>query len=218
MGIAAVVFDMDGVLIDSEPLWEQVRHDYVDLKGGRWQPDSQRKMMGMSTQEWAAYMSDDLGVAMPLDDISTKVIDLMADKYAHHVPLLPGAVEAVQRCASQWKLGLASSSPRSLIDLVLAKAGLLEYFSAILSTEEVGRGKPAPDVYLTVAQRLGVDPDSCTAVEDSTNGLRSAHAAGMRVIADPRPEFPPVPDALALAAVVIDDLDQLTTEVITGTA
>ncbi|MGW6729075.1 HAD family hydrolase [Nocardia sp. NPDC055029] len=216
MGIAAVVFDMDGVLIDSEPIWEQVRHDYVDRKGGRWQPDSQRKMMGMTTTEWAAYMSDDLGVAMPLDDISTKVIDLMADTYAHHVPLLPGAVEAVQRCAGQWKLGLASSSPRTLIDLVLAKSGLLEYFSAILSTEEIGRGKPAPDVYLTVAQRLGVDPKDCTAVEDSTNGLISAHSAGMRLIADPRPEFPPTPDALALAAVVIDDLDQLTPEVVTG--
>ncbi|MFD6391536.1 HAD family hydrolase [Nocardia sp. NPDC060259] len=216
MGIAAVVFDMDGVLIDSEPIWEQVRHDYVDRKGGRWQPDSQRKMMGMTTTEWAAYMSDDLGVAMPLDDISTKVIDLMADTYAHHVPLLPGAVEAVQRCAGQWKLGLASSSPRTLIDLVLAKSGLLEYFSAILSTEEIGRGKPAPDVYLTVAQRLGVDPKDCTAVEDSTNGLISAHSAGMRLIAGPRPEFPPTPDALALAAVVIDDLDQLTPEVVTG--
>lgn len=218
MGIAAVVFDMDGVLIDSEPIWEQVRHEYVDLKGGRWQPDSQRKMMGMATQEWAAYMSDDLGVAMPLDELATKVIDLMADRYAHHVPLLPGAVEAVQRCAGQWKLGLASSSPRSLIDLVLAKAGLLEYFSAILSTEEVGRGKPAPDVYLTVAQRLSVDPAHCTAVEDSTNGLLSAHAAGMRVIADPRPEFPPAPDALARAAVVIGSLDELTPEVVTGIA
>lgn len=216
MGIAAVVFDMDGVLIDSEPIWEQVRRDYVDRKGGRWQPDSQRRMMGMTTTEWAAYMSDDLGVAMPLDDIATKVIDLMADKYAHHVPLLPGAVEAVQRCAGQWKLGLASSSPRTLIDLVLSKSGLLEYFSAILSTEEIGRGKPEPDVYLTVAQRLGVDPKDCTAVEDSTNGLISAHRAGMRVIADPRPEFPPAPDALALAAVVIDDLDQLTPEVVTG--
>ncbi|WP_278262066.1 HAD-IA family hydrolase [Nocardia sp. AG03] len=216
MGIAAVVFDMDGVLIDSEPVWEQVRHEYVDLKGGRWQPDSQRKMMGMSTTEWAAYMSDDLGVAMPLDDISTKVIDLMADHYAHSVPLLPGAVEAVRRCAGQWKLGLASSSPRSLIDLVLAKTGLLENFSAILSTEEVGRGKPAPDVYLTIAQRLGVDPDTCTAIEDSTNGLRSAHTAGLRVIAIPRPEFPPEPDALAEAAVVLDSLDQLTTEVVTG--
>ncbi|MFD8102721.1 HAD family hydrolase [Nocardia fluminea] len=218
MGIAAVVFDMDGVLIDSEPIWEQVRHEYVVLKGGRWQPDSQKKMMGMSTPEWSAYLADELGVAEPADQVAAAVIDLMADKYAHHVPLLPGAVEAVRRCAGSWKLGLASSSPATLIDLVLAKSGLLDCFTAVLSTEEVGRGKPAPDVYLTVAQRLGVEPNNCTAVEDSTNGLRSAHNAGMRLIAAPRPEFPPQPDALALAEVVIDDLDQLTPGVVTGAA
>ncbi|MFD3426009.1 HAD family hydrolase [Nocardia fluminea] len=218
MGIAAVVFDMDGVLIDSEPIWEQVRHEYVVLKGGRWQPDSQKKMMGMSTPEWSAYLADELGVAEPAGEVAAAVIDLMADKYAHHVPLLPGAVEAVRRCAGSWKLGLASSSPATLIDLVLAKSGLLDYFTAVLSTEEVGRGKPAPDVYLTVAQRLGVEPNNCTAVEDSTNGLRSAHNAGMRLIAAPRPEFPPQPDALALAEVVIDDLDQLTPGVVTGAA
>ena len=218
MGIAAVVFDMDGVLIDSEPIWEQVRHDYVVLKGGRWQPDSQKKMMGMSTPEWSAYLADDLGVAEPAGEVAAAVIDLMADQYAHHVPLLPGAVEAVRRCAGSWKLGLASSSPATLIDLVLAKSGLLDCFTVVLSTEEVGRGKPAPDVYLTVAQRLGVEPNNCTAVEDSTNGLRSAHHAGMRLIAAPRPEFPPQPDALALAEVVIDDLDQLTPGVVTGAA
>ncbi|WP_410875578.1 HAD family hydrolase [Nocardia sp. A7] len=216
MGIAAVVFDMDGVLIDSEPIWEQVRHEYVVLKDGRWQPDSQKKMMGMNTVEWSSYLSDELGVAEPAAKVAADVIDLMADRYAHHVPLLPGAVDAVRRCAGSWKLGLASSSPATLIDLVLAKSGLLDHFSVVLSTEEVGRGKPAPDVYLTVAQRLGVDPKDCTAVEDSTNGLTSAHRAGMRLIAAPRPEFPPGPDALALADVVIDDLDQLTAEVITG--
>jgi HAD superfamily hydrolase (TIGR01509 family) len=218
MGIAAVVFDMDGVLIDSEPIWEQVRHEYVVLKGGRWQPDSQKKMMGMSTVEWSSYLADGLGVAEPADEVAAAVIDLMADRYAHHVPLLPGAVDAVRRCAGSWKLGLASSSPATLIDLVLAKSGLLDYFTAVLSTEEVGRGKPAPDVYLTVAQRLGVEPNDCTAVEDSTNGLRSAHNAGMRLIAAPRPEFPPQPDVLALADVVIDDLDQLTPDVVTGAA
>ncbi|MFC6010675.1 HAD family hydrolase [Nocardia lasii] len=216
MGIAAVVFDMDGVLIDSEPLWEKVRHDYVVLKDGRWQPDSQKKMMGMSTVEWSSYMADDLGVAEPAEQVASDIIDLMAEKYAQHVPLLPGAVEAVRRCSGSWTLGLASSSPATLIDLVLAKAGLIDSFSAVLSTEEVGRGKPAPDVYLTVAQRLSVDPKDCTAVEDSTNGLLSAHAAGMRLIAAPRPEFPPVPDALALADAVIDNLDQLTTQVVTG--
>ncbi|MFD4459363.1 HAD family hydrolase [Nocardia sp. NPDC058480] len=217
MGIAAVVFDMDGVLIDSEPIWEKVRHDYVVLNNGRWQPDSQKKMMGMSTVEWSSYLADDLGVAAPADKVAADIIDLMADEYAHHVPLLPGAVDAVRRCAGSWKLGLASSSPAALINLVLAKSGLLDSFAVVLSTEEVGRGKPAPDVYLTVAQRLGLDPNVCTAVEDSTNGLRSAHSAGMRLIAAPRPEFPPSPDALALADAVIDDLDQLTSDLVIGT-
>lgn len=216
MGIAAVVFDMDGVLIDSEPIWEEVRKEYVELRGGRWHPDSQRKMMGMSTVEWSAYLSHDLGVAQPISVVANGVIDLMAARYSDHLPLLPGAPEAVRRCSAQWKLGLASSSPRSLIDLVLAKAGLLGEFSAILSTEEVGRGKPAPDVYLTVAQRLGVEPDACTAIEDSSNGLRSAHRAGMRLVAVPRPEFPPAPDALAHADVVLGGLDELTAEVIVG--
>ncbi|MFF0543760.1 HAD family hydrolase [Nocardia thailandica] len=218
MGIAAVVFDMDGVLIDSEPIWEQVRKEYVELRGGRWRPDAQRRMMGMSTVEWAAYLSNDLGVAQPISVVSNGVIDLMAARYSDHLPLLPGAAEAVRRCGARWKLGLASSSPRSLIDLVLAKAGLLGEFSAILSTEEVGRGKPAPDVYLTVAQRLGVEPEQCAAVEDSSNGLRSARDAGMRVIAIPRPEFPPARDALAGAAAVLGSLDELVPEAVTGAA
>ncbi|MFD3593082.1 HAD family hydrolase [Nocardia sp. NPDC058640] len=216
MGIAAVVFDMDGVLIDSEPIWEQVRHDYVNLKDGRWQPDAQTKMMGMNTVEWSTYMADDLGVAEQPGVVADNIINLMAYKYSQHIPLLPGAVDTVRRCAGSFKLGLASSSPATLIDLVLAKSGLLDLFSAVMSTEEVGHGKPSPDVYLAVAQRLELDPKSCTAVEDSTNGLISAHNAGMRLIAAPRPQFPPLPDALALADVVIDNLDQLTPEVITG--
>lgn len=218
MGISAVVFDMDGVLIDSESVWEQVRREYVDLKGGRWQPDSQQKLMGMSTVEWSSYLADDLGVAEPAGKVAADVIDLMADRYANHVPLLPGAVAAVRRCAGSWKLGLASSSPATLIDLVLAKAGLLDQFSVVLSTEEVGRGKPAPDVYLAVAQRLGFAPEDCAAVEDSTNGLVSAQTAGMRVIAAPRPDYPPRPDTIAKADAVIDSLDQLTAEVVTGAA
>ncbi|GGK33456.1 HAD family hydrolase [Nocardia camponoti] len=216
MSIAAVIFDMDGVLIDSEPVWEKVRHDYVVLKDGRWQPDAQRKMMGMSTDEWAAYMSDDLGVAKPLDAISGSIINLMAAQYLHHVPAIPGAVDAVKRLSTQFKLGLASSSPATLIDLVLDRLGLIDDFSAVTSTADVGSGKPSPDVYLETAKKLTLKPAQCAAVEDSTNGLISAHAAGMRVIAIPRPEFPPAPDALALADVVLDNIDQLTAEVITG--
>ncbi|WP_039797763.1 HAD family hydrolase [Nocardia araoensis] len=216
MGITAVVFDMDGVLIDSEPVWELVRRGYVAEKGGRWLPDTQQRLMGMSTGEWSTYLSDELGVGEPPETVAREVIERMSERYAEGVPLLPGAVEAVQRICEHWPLGLASSSPRALIDTVLGRTGLIEYFSVTFSTEEVDRGKPAPDVYLTVATFLRQRPSDCVAIEDSSNGLRSAHAAGMRVIAAPRPEYPPASDALGLAAKVISGLDELTPGLITG--
>ncbi|MFR9752330.1 HAD family hydrolase [Nocardia sp. 004] len=216
MGITAVVFDMDGVLIDSEPIWEQVRRGYVAERGGQWLPETQERLMGMSTDEWAVYLSAELGVDAPPEIVAREVIERMAARYAEAVPLLPGAVEAVQRISEQWPLGLASSSPRALIDTVLRRTGLIEYFTVTFSTEEVDRGKPAPDVYLTVAAFLRQQPTHCAAVEDSGNGLRAAHAAGMRVIAAPRPEYPPAPNALALATRVISGLDDLTPALITG--
>ncbi|MEU7767313.1 HAD family phosphatase [Nocardia sp. NPDC049190] len=210
MGITAVVFDMDGVLLDSEPVWERVRRAYVAEKGGQWLPDTQQRLMGMSTQEWSEYLSGELGVREPAQTVAREVIDRMSEHYAEAVPLLPGAVEAVQRMSERWPLGLASSSPRRLIDAVLGRTGLIEFFTVTFSTEEVDRGKPAPDVYTEVATFLRKQADECAAIEDSSNGLRSAHAAGMRVIAAPRPEYPPAPDALALAARVISGLDELT--------
>jgi HAD superfamily hydrolase (TIGR01509 family) len=207
--VDAVVFDLDGVLVDSEPVWEQVRRGYVAESGGRWQPDSQQRLMGMSTQEWARYLSEELGVGRDPDRVAADVVDRMALRYDEELPLLPGAVEAVRRAAARWPLGLASSSPRRLIDTVLTVAGLTDLFAATVSTEEVPRGKPAPDVYLAVAAKLGVLPGACAAIEDSSNGLRSAHAAGMRVVAAPRPEYPPAPDALALADRLVTSLDEL---------
>ena len=207
--VDAVVFDLDGVLVDSEPVWEQVRRGYVAESGGRWQPDSQQRLMGMSTQEWARYLSEELGAGRDPDRVATDVVDRMARRYDDDLPLLPGAVDAVRRAAARWPLGLAGSSPRRLIDTVLAVSGLTDLFAATVSTEEVPRGKPAPDVYLAVAAKLGVPPAACAAIEDSSNGLRSAHAAGMRVIAAPRPEYPPAADALALADRVVTSLDEL---------
>jgi HAD superfamily hydrolase (TIGR01509 family) len=216
--VAAIVFDMDGVLIDSEPVWEAVRRDLVTTRHGRWQPDSQRQMMGMSTAEWSRYLSTDLGLDMPPAEAAEAVIARMVERFGENLPALPGAVEAVRRMAAMWPLGLASSSPRRLIDIVLDRAGLSELFAVTMSTEEVGRGKPAPDVYLAVARRLGVEAARCVAVEDSTNGLRSAHAAGFHVVAVPRPEFPPDPDALPVAARVLGGLDELTIEVVASLA
>jgi HAD superfamily hydrolase (TIGR01509 family) len=208
----AVVFDLDGVLVDSEPVWEEVRRAFVAAHGGQWQPDTQQRLMGMSTSEWAAYLSGELGVRLPAAEVARGVVEQMARRYDNGVPLMPGAVDAVRRLASRWPLGLASSSPRVLIDVVLGRTGLEESFEATVSTEEVARGKPEPDGYLLAAERLGVDPAGCAAVEDSSNGLRSAHAAGMRVIAVPHPRYPPAPDALALASYVAGDLADLTIE------
>lgn len=205
------MFDLDGVLVDSEPVWEEVRRAFVAGHGGTWQPDTQSRLMGMSTPEWASYLHE-LGVALPPGEIARQVVARMAERYREHVPLMPHAQETVRRLAGRHALGLASSSPRALIDVVLDAADLAGCFAATVSTEEVARGKPAPDGYLEAASRLGVEPRSCVAVEDSSNGLRSAHTAGMRVVAVPHPRYPPAPDALALASAVVRDLGSLTSD------
>jgi HAD superfamily hydrolase (TIGR01509 family) len=212
--IEAVVFDLDGVLVDSEPVWEQVRRGLVAERGGHWAPDAQRRLMGMSTREWARYLSEDLGVGLPPGEVAELVIDRMAGRYAEQVPLLPGAADAVRRLGARWPLGVASSSPPRLIETVLQHAGLRSRFTAAMSTEQVAHGKPAPDIYLAVAAELGRAPQDCAAVEDSSNGLRSAAAAGLRVIAVPQPRYPPDPDALARASLVLAGLAGLTTDAV----
>jgi HAD superfamily hydrolase (TIGR01509 family) len=208
--IEAVVFDLDGVLVDSEPVWEQVRRQVVAEHGGHWAPDAQQRLMGMSTGEWARYLGEDLGVGLPPETIAAEVIGQMKARYAEYVPFMPGAADAVRRLAASWPLGLASSSPPVLLDVVLDGAGLRECFAVAMSTEEVARGKPAPDIYLAVTERLSHRPQRCAAVEDSANGLRSAAAAGLGVIAVPHPRYPPGADALGLAALVLPSLTELT--------
>jgi HAD superfamily hydrolase (TIGR01509 family) len=207
--VRAVVFDLDGVLVDSEQVWDDARRELVAELGGTWTDDATRAMMGMSSLEWSRYMHDELGVGLEPSAISAAVVQKLEELYRRDLPLLPGAREAVRALAERWPLGLASSSNREIIDLVLELAGLTDAFAATVSSEEVARGKPAPDVYLEAARRLGVAPGDCAAVEDSTNGLRSAAAAGMRVIAFPNQAFPPAEDALRLATSVIASLDEL---------
>ena len=214
--IKAVVFDMDGVLIDSEPVWERVRRKFVADRGGRWPEDAQDRMMGMSTAEWSAYISEDFGLRLPAPRVAELVVAAMAAEYQAHLPLLPGAVDAVRDLSARWPLAVASSAPKSLIEAVLDISGLRPAFAAAVSSEEVPRGKPAPDVYLEAAARLQVPPASCAAVEDSSNGLRAAAAAGCAVIAVPRPEYPPAADALGQASVVLDSLTELTADTITA--
>ena len=151
---------------------------------------------------------------MDPERISREVADRVADVYREKLPLLPGAVEAVKSLAKEWPLGLASSSNRHVIDLVLELAGIADAFAVTVSSEEVGAGKPAPDVYLEAARRLGKEAPACVAIEDSTNGIRSAHAAGMAVIAVPNQDFPPESDALELADVTVKSLTEVTPETV----
>jgi HAD superfamily hydrolase (TIGR01509 family) len=212
--IDAVVFDLDGVLVQSEELWADVRERLARDRGGRYGPKEQRAMMGMSSPEWSRYMHEHVGLAESPDEIAAEVVARMGDSYRERLPLIDGAVEAVERLAARWPLGLASSSNRPLIDLVLELSGLAPLFQATVSSEEVARGKPAPDVYLEACSRLVVDPKQAAAIEDSHAGIGSARAAGLRVIAIPNPSYPPGDDALADADVVLHSLAELTPEAV----
>ena len=212
--IEAVVFDLDGVLLDSEQVWDEVREELVKERGGRWHEQAQTEMMGMSSVEWSRYMHDELDLPEPPEEISAEVVRRLDEVYRKRLPLIDDAREAVERLAARWPLGLASSSNREVIDLVLDLSGLARYFRVTVSSEEVPRGKPAPDVYLEAARGLGVPPERCAAVEDSHNGIRSAKAAGMRVIAIPNQHYPPGEEALALADVTLGSLAELTPSIV----
>lgn len=212
--IEAVVFDLDGVIVDSEHVWDEVRQDLAEERGGRWHDEASRDMMGMSSPEWSRYMHDVIGLEEPPDEINAEVVRRLEAVYRENLPLIPGAVPAVERLAERWPLGLASSSNRGVIDFVLEVSGLARVFRVTVSSEEVPRGKPAPDVYLEAARRLGVAPERCAAVEDSENGIRSAKSAGMRVLAIPNPQYPPAADALALADLALDSIAELTPETV----
>ncbi|MET0495628.1 MAG: HAD family phosphatase [Actinoplanes sp.] len=214
MTIEAVVFDLDGVIIDTEEVWEEVRRGYAAEHGKEFLPDTQTRMMGMSTPEWSAHLSEDVGVPRTPEEVAADVLGRMAERYRTALPLIPGSIEAVERIAARFPIALASSSARLLIRQVLETAGLTSLFRVVLSTEEVPRGKPAPDVYLTAVEQLGLRPEVCAAVEDSSNGLRSAAAAGLAVIAVPHGVYPPAEDALAVASLVIKSLDDLTVEAV----
>jgi HAD superfamily hydrolase (TIGR01509 family) len=208
--VQAVVFDLDGVLVDSEHIWDQIRRDLVAEHGREWPDRATAAMMGMSTPEWARYLVDELGVDMAPDDAAEEVVGRMAQRYAGGPPLLPDAVETVRAAGARYPVGIASSSPPRLIASFLDATGLAGTVAAALSSEQAGAGKPSPQVYLQTAERLGVPAAECAAVEDSSNGMRAALAAGMRLYAAPNPHFPPDPEVLAQAAAVLDGVGGLT--------
>jgi HAD superfamily hydrolase (TIGR01509 family) len=212
--IEAVVFDLDGLLLDTEQVWDEVREGLVRERGGRWHDRAQADMMGMSSKEWSRYLHDELGLAEPPEELNRIVVERMEERYRRQLPLVDGAVEAVRRLAERWPLGLASSSNRPLIDLALELMRVADLFRATVSSEEVDRGKPAPDVYLEAARRLGVSAENAVAVEDSSSGIRSAKAAVMGVVAIPNAHFPPPDEVLQLADVQLDSLAGLTPDAV----
>jgi len=212
--IEAVVFDLDGLLLDTEQVWDEVREAVTRERGGRWHERAQADMMGMSSTEWSRYLHDELGLPEPPEELNRIVVERMEDQYRERLPVVEGAVEAVRRIGARWPLGLASSSNRPLIDLALELMGVADLFRVTVSSEEVERGKPAPDVYLEAARRLGVRPENVVAIEDSANGIRAAKAAGLLVIAIPNPHFPPLDDVLAQADLVLEVLAELTPDAV----
>jgi len=212
--IEAVIFDLDGVLLDTEQVWDAVREELTRERGGSWHERAQADMMGMSAPEWSRYMHERLGLADPPEEISAEVVRRMLGRYRERLPLVDGARAAVERVATRWPLGLASSSNRELIDEALLAGGMTGCFRVTVSSEEVERGKPAPDVYVEAARRLGVNPTRAAAVEDSQSGILSAAEAGLRVVAIPNRLFPPDREALSRAAVVLDSIAALTPVVI----
>jgi HAD superfamily hydrolase (TIGR01509 family) len=212
--IGAVVFDLDGIILDSEQAWDDVRRELAEERGGRWHDRASRDMMGMSSVEWSRYMHDVIGLPESPEEINAEVVQRLERRYREALPLIPGAAEAVEGLAARWPLALASSSNRELIDFVLEVSSLDRFFQATVSSEEVPRGKPAPDVFLEAARRLGVAPERCAAIEDSEAGIRSAKAAGMRVLAVPNPHFPPAREALDVADVVLESVAELTPDAV----
>jgi len=213
--IDAVIFDMDGVLIDSEPAWEQARKSLFLENGLEYPPEITQTLMGMNSTEWSHYLRE-RGIPLPEEKIVEEVLGRVAASLKEDLHLMPGAVEVVRTLAERWPLAIGSSANREIITLVLDLAGIRDAFGVIVSSAEVPRGKPAPDTYLRAAELLGVPAERCAVIEDSANGIRAGHAAGARTIAIPNKHFPPAPDALAQAAVVLNSLEELTPEVVAG--
>ncbi|MEA2423243.1 MAG: hypothetical protein QOF55_2342 [Thermoleophilaceae bacterium] len=214
--IEAVVFDLDGILVQSEELWDAARRELAAEHDVDWPDDATDAMMGMSSKEWSRYVHDEVGVPDPPEEINRRVLEWVEERYRTDLPWIKGAQDAVRRMAAAFPLGLATSSNREIIDLVVEVGGFEDLFEVTVSSEEVERGKPAPDVYLEAAKRMGVDPARTAAVEDSTNGLLAAHNAGMRVIAIPNDAHPPAQRGLDVADVVLNSIEDLTAGVVMG--
>lgn len=205
----AVIFDLDGVLVDSETLWDEIRRSVVAEHGGEWTDEATRAMQGMSTPEWARYLVDTLGTELSAEEAAETVIARMGQRYEADPPILPGAAETARTVAERYRCAIASSSPPVLINAFLTATDLTGLIPTTVSSEQVDSGKPDPAVYLEAASRLGAAPEKCVAIEDSTNGLRAALAADMTVIGMPNPDFPPDSAVLARASTILNRITEL---------
>lgn len=212
--ISAIIFDMDGLLVDSEVYWEDARRAYAESQGCGWTPKDELDAKGLNSLEWAALIQERCGLETDRDAIIHGVAERMMRLYQERLPLLLGATAAVRSLAASYPLGLASSSPPWLIEYVLTQAGIRPCFSAIVSADEVGKGKPSPDVFLVTAQRLGAVPREIVVFEDSSAGIRAGKAAGMYVIAVPNPHYPPGDEVLRQADVVVKSLEDFRPEML----
>ncbi len=208
--IEAVLFDLDGVIVDSEPWWNAARAEWAAARGLRWTEADNRACMGRNSRAWAAVMQERLNLDLPLPEIVRIVVDSLVERYAREpVPRVPGAVEAVERIAATLPSAVASSAHPAVIAAALDAVGLAGCFRAVVSADDVAEGKPAPDVYLEAARRLGARPDRCLAVEDSLNGVLAGRAAGMTVVLVPNASVPPGEGAAEAASFVIARLADL---------
>lgn len=212
--IRGVIFDLDGMLLETEEYWDRARGAFVEAHGGHWTEVDQRAVMGHNTRQWARYLRERFDLPLSDEQIAEDVIGRMMTLYQDHLPLLPGAVQAVRSLVGTYRLGVASSSPLRLIRFAVAEMGLADAFQVLTSSDEVERGKPAPDVYLLACRRLIVGPPDAVAFEDSTAGIASAKAAGLRVIAVPNRSHPPDPATLAQADRVLRSLEEFTPELL----
>ena len=212
--VRGIVFDMDGLLVDSEGDWDLVRRQFVAEHGGVLTGDHARAMLGMNTIQWSEYLREQFSLSLSVTEISAPVIERRMERYQDHMVIMPGAIETVKTLATRYPLAIASSSPAVLIGFVIAQLELTHFFHSTASSDEVAHGKPAPDVYLLACERLGVLPSEATGFEDSGNGILAAKNAGLRVIAVPNMDFPPAPESLAHADLVLPSLTALLPEMV----
>jgi HAD superfamily hydrolase (TIGR01509 family) len=208
--VAAVIFDLDGVIVDSEIWWDEVRQAFARERGRAWGEEDRVAVMGANSRQWSRIMRGRLGLDDSADRIERTIVEGVVERYrAEGPPIIPGAAETVRRIAERWPVAVASSAHREVIDAALDAVGLTDQLRVVVSSDEVPHGKPEPDVYLETARRLGVPPERCLVVEDSYNGVRAGKAAGMTVVLVPNVSVPPAPGTADLADLVLDRLTEL---------